>query len=263
MTHKLNSYDSVFWLLGRKEPFIIQYTLRLEGSLQKKFMVQALQLLQRQHPILQHTVSKQRPFTVSATRKPIPLFIHPRKQPNSFEKVAQAALEKPMPLGPGDTILRVDWVRGTTTHEILFSIEHTFSDFRGMIGLACDLLRFLDQLHSGQRDIKIDFYPWYPELRTLLPQHKPKLAPAELVVSFRDDTPLVKKAPFRFKVSHIHLLTVEESRTVVAQAKQNGCTVQGMLCAAMTYMLNPHEHDWAVNCFVLRRAICAPFSMRG
>src|SRR5258708_24571141 len=238
MKHKLNSYDSFFWLLGRKEPFIIQYTIRLEGSLQKKFMVQALQLLQRQHPILQHTVSKQRPFAVTATRKPIPLFVHRRRQQNSFEKIAQAALEKPMPLRPGETILRVDWVRGTTTHEIIFSIEHTFSDFRGMIGLASDLLKFLDQLHSGQRDIKLNFYPWYPELRTLLPQHKPKVAPPELVVPFRDDTPLATKAPFRFNVSYIHLLTVEESRSAVAQAKTNGCTVQGMLCAAMIYTLN-------------------------
>lgn len=242
---KLNSYDSFFWLLGRKEPFIIQYSIRLEGTLQKKFMVQALQLLQRQHPILQHTVTKQRPFAFKATRKPIPLFIHPRKQPDSSEKIASAALKTPMPLRSGDTVLRVDWVRGTNTHDVIFSIEHAFSDFRSMVGLASDLLAFLDRLHSGQRDIKLNFYPWYPELKTLLPQHKTKLPPPEFVVPFRDDTPLAAKAPFHFNASYCHLLTLEESRTVVALAKKNNCTVQGMLCAAMIHTLNVHamEHE--------------------
>jgi NRPS condensation-like uncharacterized protein len=243
MTHKLNSYDSFFWLLGRQHPFIIQYSIRLEGSLQKAFMVQALQLLQRQHPILQHTVTKHRPFVFKATRKPIPLFIHPRKQPDNVEKVASAALRKPMPLGPGDPVLRVDWVRGTTTHDVIFSIEHAFSDFRSMVGLASDLLGFLDRLHGGQRDIKLNFYPWYPELKTLLPRHKPELAPPELVVPFRDDTPLAAKPPFQFNASCSHLLSLEESRTIVTLAKENSCTVQGVLCAAMIHTLNAYATE--------------------
>lgn len=240
MTSKLNSYESFFWLMGRKEPFIIQYTLILQGDLQEKFMLQALQLLQRQHPILQHTISRQRPFAFKATRKPIPLFVHPREAPNSFEEFARLALEKPMPLQPDDTILRVDWVRGSEAHEIIFSIEHAFSDFRSMVGLVSDLLKFLDQLHSGQPDIKLDFYPWYPELKTLLPQHRPKAVPPSFVVPFGDDTPLATRAPFHFRTSYCHLLTLEESRAVVAQAKQNNCTVQGMLCAAMINTLNAY-----------------------
>jgi NRPS condensation-like uncharacterized protein len=243
MTHKLNSYDSFFWLLGRQHPFIIQYSMRLEGSLQEKFMVQALQLLQQQHPILQHTVTKQRPFLFKATRKPIPLFIHPRGQPDSVEKIASAALKKPMPLRAGDPVLRVDWVRGTDTHDVIFSIEHAFSDFRSMVGLASDLLGFLDQLHSGQRNIKLNFYPWYPELKTLLPRDKPALVPPELVVPFRDETPLAAKAPFHFNASYCHLLSREESRTVVTLAKKNNCTVQGLLCAAMIHTLNAYAAE--------------------
>ena len=261
MTHQLSSYESFFWLLGRKEPFIIQYTIGLQGSLQRKFMVQALHLLQRQHPVLQHTVSKQRPFEFKATRQPIPLFIHPRKQQDSFEKIAQGALEKPMPLRAGDTILRVDWVRGKTTHEVIFSIEHAFSDFRSMVGLACDLLNFLDQLHSGQRDIKLSYYPWYSDLKLLLPQHKPKAAPPEFVVPFRDDTPLARKAPFHFNASYCHLLTLEESRAVVAQTKKNNCTVQGILCATMIYSLNAYaiEHKLGGNSFCFTPCDLRPY----
>ena len=243
MTHRLSSYDSFFWLLGRREPFIIQCAVGLQGRLQKKLVVQALQLLQRQHPILQHTVGKQRPFALKATPNPIPLFIHPRSQRNSFEKIAPAALAKPMPLRPADTILRVDWVRGTDAHDVILSIEHAFSDYRSMVGLMSDLLGFLDQLHDGQRDIKLDFHPWYPELSTLLPQHKPKAAPPEHVVPFRDDTPLAARAPFHFHTGYPHLLTLEETRAVVARAKENGCTVQGMLCAAMIHTLNAYAGE--------------------
>lgn len=247
MTHKLNSYESFFWLLGRKEPFIIQYTIGLQGKLQKKFMVQALQFLQQQHPILQHTIGKQRPFVFKTTRQPIPLFIHRRKDQDSSENIASVALETPMPLRPSDPIMRADWVRGVDTHEIIFSIEHAFCDFRSMVGLACDLLKFLDQLHSGQRDIKLNFYPWYPELKTLLPQHKPKAVPPEFAVPFRDETPLAAKAPFLFNVSYRHLLTLEESRTIVVQAKKNNCTVQGIFCAAMIYTLNAYGLEHKLN----------------
>jgi hypothetical protein len=135
-------------------------------------------------------------------------------------------------------------VQGTNTHDVTFSIEHAFSDFRSMVGLASDLLGFLDRLHSGERNIKLNFYPWYPELKALLPRDKPKLPPSDLVVPFRDETPLAAKAPFHFNASYCHLLSPEESRSVVTLAKKNGCTVQGLLCAAMIHTLNAHalEH---------------------
>ncbi|MBL6613079.1 MAG: hypothetical protein ISP45_03625 [Reyranella sp.] len=260
-TYKLSPYDSFFWLLGRKEPFIIQRTLRLQGGLQKKLVEQALRLLQLQHPLLQRTVSKQRPFVVAPTRKPIPLFIHPRRCPDSFGKFARAALEKPMPLRAGDTILRVDWVRGKDAHEIILSIEHAFSDLRSLVGLAIDLLDFLDRLHDGQADIKLDVQPWYPEVTSLLPQHKPRALPPKLVVPFGDATPLAAKAPYRFNPSYQRILTREQTRTAVARARQNKCTVQGMLCAAMIHTLNAHamEHNLGGESFCFTPSDMRPY----
>lgn len=240
MLRLLNSYESFFWLLGREEPFLIQYTLAITGTLDEKWVTQALALLQQQHPLLNCSVTVERPFALKPTTLPVPLYLQDRTDDDDWRRQAIKALEQPLPAAGDETFLRVDWLRGEKEHEFIFTIEHAFSDFRSVTGLCVDFLGFLDALQSGRRDIKLTYYPLLPAIEKMLPQQMPPAKAAELQVSYGDGTRVVLQPPYHYQLPHSNVLSNIQSMAILHAAKANQCSVQGVLCSAMMHTLDEY-----------------------
>lgn len=238
MRKKLSPYESILWLMGRYEPFLIQWTLMLSGDIKQQHVEQALHLVQQQHPLLNCTINAVPPFEFSAINKPIRLTLHPREHDSSWEKIALQAVSKPLPLSADETFLTVDWVSDNKQHEFIFTIDHGFSDLRCLTGIGTDFLTYLDQLNSGVKDIKVKYYPQLPASDTLLPINKSAAPLAELEVPFGDQLPLQVTAPYQYKLPYVHELSVEHTQQLIDAARQQQCSLHGMLCAAMTHALN-------------------------
>ena len=239
MRRLLNQYESFIWMLGREEPFLVQWTLMLSGHIEHPAITRALKLLQRQHPLLNSTVTQQAPFEYQPIHNDIKLRVHHRKNDTSWQQHTVAALNQVWPVNEEDTFLVVDWVQGEDQQEIIFTMDHAFCDLRCVMGLGIDFLKFLDQTIVDIKDIKIKYYPELPPIHDLLPTGKPA-APAEAMpVLFTDpSTPLLAEPPYHFKLPYTLKLSQQQTEQLLAAVRKNKCTVHSLFSAAMTHTLN-------------------------
>lgn len=241
MNKKLNNYQTWLWLMGRDQPFIIQWTVTVSGQIEKHQIEAALILLQRQHPLLNCTITAKQPFEFKSIHNPIRVRQHARENDQTWEKYALQALSQSLPLSEEETFFIVDWVAGKNTHEFIFTIDHAFSDGRNLTGLGCDFLHFLDQIIAGVQNIEITHYAFRPPQDTLLPLNKPPAPPEPLPFSWGDaETPLLAQPPYKYKLPYLITFTEEKTSRLLSAARRHHCSLHAMLCAAMTIALNDY-----------------------
>lgn len=112
MYRMLNNYEKFLWSLGRQEPFLVQWTLMLAGRFPKAVVGEALSLVQKQHPLLNSTITSIPTLQYTPIKEPIRLTFHRRQDDASWEKYALKAVNKSLPLSEQETFLTVDCVEG-------------------------------------------------------------------------------------------------------------------------------------------------------
>lgn len=254
MNRRLNKYESLLWLMGRDEPWLIQWTLILSGKINKADVEQALKLVQSQHPLLNHAISPSKPFEFIPITTPIRLTIHPLKDENTWRTYAEEILGKVLPLSEHEPFLTLDWVTDGENHEFIFAMDHAFCDFRCVTGIGCDFLAILDQIMSGTKNIQVKHYPFLPPFDTLLPTDKTAAQTPAVQAVWGDTLPLVAEPPYRPRLPVVYELSEEQTQQIIRTARNQKCSVQGLICAAMTYALNnygiKHQRlDEATFCF--------------
>jgi NRPS condensation-like uncharacterized protein len=243
MQRKLDNYEAFLWQLGRDEPWLLQWNLAVEGEIkQESYVERALLLLQKQHPILNSTITTTPPFVFKPTSKPIRLRVHNRANNKSWHKHSLRALEKTMPLSPDETIFIVDWVKGKNQHEFILTMDHAFCDARSIIGLGCDFLKFLDKAISDIVDIKIKYFPELPPIYNMLPVGKPAASNFSDIQTIIADPakPVSKTQPYKPRLTHVIQLTEEQTKKLLTTARSHGCTVHSLFAALSTHTLNDY-----------------------
>jgi hypothetical protein len=123
-------------------PFTCVFPIKLRGQLDESALRSALWRLQSKHPLLRCVVEKAwdpRWFVLRHDPAPIPLRIVNRRSEDQWEEEVRCEWITPFN-GAVEPLLRLVWLRGCGTHNLILAAHHSICDGQAGIGLLQDLL---------------------------------------------------------------------------------------------------------------------------
>jgi len=136
MKTKLSPSESAIRMIDQSAPFNLQGTLSIEGEVDEKRIQRALTELQKSHPLLNIQLQD---LNIVECHKPIPLKKIERHSDNDWVNIAEDELNLST-VTSESPLMRVVWVKGTTHHELIFTINHTICDGKSTGALLKEFL---------------------------------------------------------------------------------------------------------------------------
>jgi NRPS condensation-like uncharacterized protein len=244
---KLGLLENLFEILHDLGAMIDVNIARIEGPLTPEIFQQALDLVQKRHPMLQvHIVELADGFYFRAegTSK-IPLRVIDKQHENQGIEIAEDELHQKFPGGLAP-LCRVTFLRSSTSNgssEIIATFHHAITDGMSCMRFFDDLLSYCQKIAAGDYIGEVVTMQPLPPLEKLLESRltsknnieeaheKPsqEIQPPKLIIE--------EEAPPSDRRTHLltRILSPQMTMQLKERCKQEKTTVHGALCAAMLF----------------------------
>lgn len=135
-----------FLTVGGRHPWNVLLAARVRGPVDPPMLRRALAALQARHPMLRVGIvqKNRRPhFETAIPAPPIPLRMQDRTRPDTWFETVCAELDHPFDATSGP-LLRVVWLHGTPSSELVLIADHCICDGRSLLLLLHELLDHLN-----------------------------------------------------------------------------------------------------------------------
>jgi hypothetical protein len=247
LNRKLGLIENLFEILHDLGAMIDVNLARIEGPLTSEILQQALDLVQKRHPMLQvHIVELADGFYFrSEGTSTIPLRVIDKQHENQGIEIAEEELHQKFS-GGFAPLCRVTFLRSSTSNgisEIIATFHHAITDGISCMRFFDDLFSYCQNIAAGESIGEVVTMQPLPPLEQLLESHftsknnveeaqeKPsqEIQPPKLVIE--------GEAPPSDRRTHLltRILSPEMTMQLKERCKQEKTTVHGALCAAMLF----------------------------
>lgn len=249
---KLNELEYLNWLVG--QPSNISMAITIKGNLQKELLYNALEKVQKKHPILETQLDIDEdghPFLIWGNIGNIPIQIIPRTEKNQYKKIIEEEVRTPFKTGNQCSLplIRVKVLFSSQKFDLIITILHVIADGMSMVFLFKDILDFIiepEKKYQIQEVVKI--------AENVLPAYYQKKIPTtprkfnryfwfvkRIVKIYRFKKRLGKKNNVKINLEPMDYenkkfmtynwnLTKQQSQMFIKKAKENNVTVHSALC---------------------------------
>ena len=256
---ELSPSERAVWLMDQAAPMNGVMMAHVRGPLRAQDLRAGLLRLQERHPLVRaHIEPGQRPRIVTTDARPIPLRTVRRQGGEDWRAEAEAEVNQPFSVGE-NPLFRAVLIQGEKHNpgdqsELLLTLHHVLCDATS--GTLCirQLLKDAAALSSGAPLPAVEPLPLRPALSDLLAVGAPRMiaqvnsfvwrflaARARGPRKLRFDA----EAPPAGRRTRFVDYTLDPAQTAAlsARCKQEGTTVQGVLCAALLLALSADLGD--------------------
>ncbi|MFM7406528.1 MAG: phthiocerol/phthiodiolone dimycocerosyl transferase family protein [Cuspidothrix sp.] len=247
ITRKMGLVENLFEILHDLGAMIDVNVARISGELTPDILRQALDFVQKRHPMLQVHIVKLADgmyFESEGTTK-IPLRVLEEQYENHCLEIAQDELHQRFSIGV-DPLCRITFLRSPKSNdisEIIATFHHAITDGMSCMHFIHELLTYCQQIAESSLISEVVTMPLLPPIENLVDRNsirkneqeevnqqagneiiKPKLIIEE------DSSQEERRTSILFK-----RLTKENTISLISRCKQEKTTVHGALCAAMLF----------------------------
>ena len=239
----LGAMERLFWFMDQNHPAHLTVTAEIKGFTKVQSWRDALDAVQRRHPILSTSINKNeegQPALYQVDAVPIPLRVVDGSVQGHWE--LEVDREMAAPFTPEQALL----IRSVLIHKpqsavLILIAHHAIADGMTLVFLIRDLLQVL----SGGQLEALSFGSSAEELLSKLPKGE-EIVPAE---ASQAGAPQAEPAPYRevdgLAPRAIALKLDEKlTATLKERARREGTTVQGALCAALVLAGRKASSTW-------------------
>jgi NRPS condensation-like uncharacterized protein len=239
----LGAREHMFWLMDQKHPVHLTVTAEVKGITKAQSWRDALDAVQKRHPILSTSIKRNeegQPALYQVDAAPIPL----RVVDGSVQEHWELELDREMalPFTPEQApLIRTVLIHKPQSAVLIMIAHHSIADGMALVFLIRDLLQVL----SGEQIEAFSFSSSGEELLNKLPKREEIVqaeasqagAPAAEPALYREGDGLAPRASAR---------KLDENLTAALreQARREGTTVQGALCAALVLAGRKTSSTW-------------------
>jgi NRPS condensation-like uncharacterized protein len=239
----LGAREHMFWLMDQKHPVHLTVTAEVKGITKAQSWRDALDAVQKRHPILSTSIKRNeegQPALYQVDAAPIPL----RVVDGSVQEHWELELDREMalPFTPEQApLIRTVLIHKPQSAVLIMIAHHSIADGMALVFLIRDLLLVL----SGEQIEAFSFSSSGEELLNKLPKREEIVqaeasqagAPAAEPALYREGDGLAPRASAR---------KLDENLTAALreQARREGTTVQGALCAALVLAGRKTSSTW-------------------
>jgi NRPS condensation-like uncharacterized protein len=239
----LGAREHMFWLMDQKHPVHLTVTAEVKGITKAQNWRNALDAVQKRHPILSTSIKRNeegQPALYQVDAAPIPL----RVVDGSVQEHWELELDREMalPFTPEQApLIRTVLIHKPQSAVLIMIAHHSIADGMALVFLIRDLLQVL----SGEQIEAFSFSSSGEELLNKLPKREEIVqaeasqagAPAAEPALYREGDGLAPRASAR---------KLDENLTAALreQARREGTTVQGALCAALVLAGRKTSSTW-------------------
>jgi NRPS condensation-like uncharacterized protein len=239
----LGAREHMFWLMDQKHPVHLTVTAEVKGITKAQSWRDALDAVQKRHPILSTLIKRNeegQPALYQVDAAPIPL----RVVDGSVQEHWELELDREMALRftPEQApLIRTVLIHKPQSAVLIVIAHHSIADGMALVFLIRDLLQVL----SGERIEAFSFSSSGEELLNKLPKREEIVqaeasqagAPAAEPALYREGDGLAPRASAR---------KLDENLTAALreQARREGTTVQGAVCAALVLAGRKTSSTW-------------------
>ena len=247
LNRKLGLVENLFEILHDLGAMIDVNVARIEGALTPDILQQALDWVQKRHPMLQfHIVSSADGtyFQSQGTPK-IPLRVINKQHDNQWIEIAESELHQKFSEGV-EPLCRVTFIRSSTSNdfsEIIATFHHAITDGMSSMRFIHELLSYCQLIADGEQISEVVTMQLLPPLENLLDISVPsqnkveetqetsasQIEPPKLIIE--EEVPLSQRCTRLVP----RILCKEMTSMLINRCKQEETTVHGAVCAAMLF----------------------------
>ena len=242
---KLGLIENLFEIIHNLGGMIDVNVARIEGSIKPAILQQALDLLQKRHPMLQVHIVKLTDgayFQSEGTTK-IPLSVIDKQDENQWLQVAEDELHQKLPTDTSP-LCRVILLRSSMSDgisEIVTTFHHAIIDGMSCMNFINDLLSYCQKIVAGENISELTTMELLPPLeemlnRSLISQNNLEEAKQKPVPESPQPQLIIEtEAPPSQRRTNLvtRILSKEMTLELKKRCKQEKTTIHGALCAAM------------------------------
>jgi hypothetical protein len=247
LNRKLGLIENLFEILHDLGAMIDVNVARIEGPITPEILQQALDLVQKRHPMLQvHIVESVDGFYFqSDSTYKIPLRVIDKQYENQGIEIAEDELHQKFSGGLAP-LCRVTFLHSSTSNgvsEIIATFHHAITDGISCMHFFDDLFSYCQQIAAGDRIAEVVTMQLLPPLETLLASHlsrnnnveetqeqsSQEIQPPKLIIE--DEAPASERRTRLLT----RILSKEMTMMLRNRCRQEETTVHGALCAAILF----------------------------
>ncbi len=245
LNRKLGRLENLFEIIHDLGGMIDVNVARIEGELTPDILQQALDLIQKRHPMLQVHIVKAEDgnyFQSEGTPK-IPLQVIDKQSENQWIEIAEEQLHKKFP-GGTKPLCRVTFIRAAKSNdisEIIATFHHAIIDGMSCMNFINELLSYSHKIADEQNISEIPTMKLLPPLeemlnRNLISPNNLEEAEQKPVQEFPKPQLIIEaEAPPSQRRTNLvtRIFSKEMTLRLKERCKQEQTTIHGALCAAM------------------------------
>jgi NRPS condensation-like uncharacterized protein len=246
LNRKLGLVENLFHILHDLGAMIDVNVARIEGALTPNILQQALDLVQKRHPMLQvHIVNSADGayFQFQGTCK-ILLHVIDKQHENQWIEVAEDELHRKFS-DSLEPLCRVTFLRSFKSDdysEIIATFHHAITDGLSCLRFIHELLSHCQQIADGEQIPEVSTMQLLPPLENLLDNSLTRHNIEDFQAKIEQEIPTPKliiedEAPASQRCTRVvpRSLSKEMTFMLMNRCKQEETTVHGALCAAMLF----------------------------
>ena len=259
---KLRGGQFAVWLSSEYQSINFALTARLQGAVTPEQIRVALDKVQFRYPPLSMRLAQESNrcvYLVPDARLKIPIRIVGRQHSEQWLGEVTTELGLAFDL-VNDPPLRLVWLRGQRTSEMIFVCPHVLADGLSVVYLIRDFLKFLDDPEADVKPMPLtspmsELLPDFPGKRMIIRQSKLKAAILRflLILSPRQEIKGSTKTDYHLLAWE---LTGKQTSALVARSRSEKTTVHAALCTVFLRAFGEFQGDgW-------KRKAQSPISLR-
>ncbi|BAZ13895.1 hypothetical protein NIES4071_57350 [Calothrix sp. NIES-4071] len=272
LNRKLGLVENLFEICHSLGAIIDVNIACIEGIIPDEILRQALDLVQKRHPLLQvGIIESEEGFRfISEPNLKIPLHIIDKRQDNQWLDIVEEEVHKIFP-NHSIPLCRVIFIRASASNksEIIVTFHHAITDGISCVNFFHELLLYCQQISSGFPIPEVITMPTLPAIENLIDAKlwQTNHIDNNIEIEEAKNPKLIieKEAPTSQRRTRLipRLLSQDTTLILKKRCKQEGTTVHGALCAAMLlgvlhFTLADKPIDLSCGSSVNLRKYCAP-----
>lgn len=245
LNRKLGLVENLFEILHDLGAMLDVNVARIEGPLTPDTLQQALDLVQKRHPMLQVHIfdSADGTYFQSKGTSAIPLRVIAKQHENQWLNIAEYELHQKFSAGV-EPLCRVTLLRSSTSNgisEIIVTFHHAIADGMSCMLFIHELLSYCQQIADGEQISEVVTMQLLPPVENLLESN----LTSQNVEDYQEKTDqeiltsliIEGEASASQRRTHLvpRILSKEITLMLIKRCKQEKTTVHGALCAAMLF----------------------------
>jgi NRPS condensation-like uncharacterized protein len=242
---RLGATEHAIWLRDRVTPLHFVLTAQVQGTIKPEDLRNALDRLQKYHPLLRVKIALQQngtPYFVEQST-PIPCRILPRLGDAHWQAEAVWELSQSFDWEKAP-LIRVVVLSSPEISELMVICHHAIADGKATINLIQEILTLL-----AHPDTEVSSRSIPPSLESLLPNYKPVSRIQKLLASI-----VLKMQQFRQCMNSelpvnsalqvdAGYLSSETTTQLIQRCRQAGTTVHAAICTAWLFAIASYDHS--------------------